>query len=56
MNNLLIDLLHGQQKTQNDTKPSIQVLHQSQKDYSYDSLIDDIHTFSCKPELYFTGC
>ena len=50
INNSLIDLLHCQQKTQNET---LQVIHQSQRDHANDSLIDDISTFHGKPELYF---
>ena len=53
MNNLLINLLHCQQKMQNDNTHALQVIHLSQWDHANDSLIDNIYTFGDKPELYF---
>ena len=50
MNNSLIDLLHLQQKMQNDTTYALQVIYLLQWD---DSLTDDITTFKSKPDLYF---
>ena len=53
MNNVLLDLLHHQQKTQNDTTHAMQVIHQSQRDHANGSLFDNIPTFSGMPKLYF---
>ena len=53
MHSSLIDLLHCQQKTQNNTICGLHVIHQSQWDHANDSLIDDIPTFDGKPVLYF---
>ena len=53
MNNSLIDLLHCQQRMQNDATCTSQVIHQSQQDHTNVSLIGDIPTFDGKPELYF---
>ena len=53
MNSSLIDLLHCQQKTQDDTTCTLQIIHQSQRDHTNDSLFDDIPTFNGKPKAYF---
>ena len=52
MNNLLIDLLHCQKRTQKETTHTWQVIHQSQQDHVNDCLLNDIPTFDGKPELY----
>ena len=54
MNNSLMDLVHCQQQTQNDTIRVLQAIQQSQRDHAYDSLTDDIPSFDGKPELYFS--
>ena len=38
---------------QKDTTHMLQVMHWSQWDYGNGSLVDDIHTFDGKPDLYF---
>ena len=48
MNNSLINLLHCQQQTQNDTIHALYAIQQSQRDHANDPLI----TFDGKPELY----
>ena len=53
MNNSLIDMLHCQEQAQNDMTCILKVMHQSQRDHTNDSLIDDIPTFYGKLELYF---
>ena len=45
MNNSLTDLLHCQQKTQDDSAHTLQVIHQSQNDHANYSPINDIPTF-----------
>ena len=56
MNNSLIDLLHCQEKIQNDTMCAFWVIHQCQGGHADDSFTDDftlILTFDSKPELNF---
>ena len=53
VNKSLIDLLHCQQKTRDDTIGALQVFHQSQKDHANASLIDNIPKSDGTPELYF---
>ena len=48
---LVVDLLHCQQQTQNDT--TLQAIQHPQKDHTNDSLIDDILTFGGELDLYF---
>ena len=55
MNNSLIDQLHCQQRTQDDTTYALEVIYHCQKDHVNDSLIDVIFTFDWKPEIYLTG-
>ena len=52
-NDSLVDLLHCQQQTQNDTAHALQATQQSQRDHATDLLIDDIQSYDVKPELYF---
>ena len=51
--NLLLDLLYCQQQAQNDMAYRVQVIHQSQRDHTNDSLIDDTPTCDGEPESYF---
>ena len=46
MNNSLVDLLHCQWHTQNDTIHMLQAIQQSQRDYPNDSLTNDIPCFA----------
>ena len=53
MINSLIDMLHCQWQTQNNTACALHVTHQSQKEHSNDYLIDNKLIFDGKPECYF---
>ena len=44
MNNLLIDLLHCQQKTHNGTTCTLQFILQTKRDHTNESMIDNIPT------------
>ena len=45
--------MHCQQRMQNDTTNTFQVIDQSQCDHANDSLIGDVPAFDGNPELYF---
>ena len=47
------NLLHYQQKVQNDTIHALQVIHQSHRDHTNDYFTEDISTFYAKPDIYF---
>ena len=49
----LIDVLHCQLQTQNNKTCALQSIQQLKRDYSDDSLIDDIPTFDGNVKLYF---
>ena len=51
MSNSSMDLFHCQQRIQNDTTSTFQVIHQAQQDHANDNLIHHIPTFYGKPEL-----
>ena len=52
MHNSLTDLLHFQQRMQNDTAHALYVIHQLQQDHANQSLTNDTSTFDGKLELY----
>ena len=53
MNSSLVELLHYQQQTENDTACALQAIQLSQRDHENDSLTDDTPTFKGKPKLHF---